>query len=260
MTESLMKFIVKDSTQEEYTIDQLLREGSGYGIIAGRTGLGKTNILLNLSMWLAMGEPFFGLNTKKSRVLYLGFEGAKQNLQDRYTKIILRRHSEGHEESIPQDEWLHVERKDSFLLSKNKDEFKKLISPFDVVMLDPIKWAVGGDYTKPSAAAEFTKTLIEILRNEGKTAIISMQIRKRDPRVKVEEGDLFELKGAADYVEDATFAMLLERSEMRGKSVPAHEKDRYLTLYFAKHREATEDLAPVELLYNYDKCEFEVVT
>ena len=251
MPENILEFITKSSTEKDYIIDQLIRKDSGYGIIAGRTGLGKTNMLLNLSMWLAMGEPFFELNTKKSRVLYLGFEGGRENLQDRYTKLILRRTG-----PVPEGEWLQVERKDSFVLAKNKDEFKELISPFDVVMLDPIKWAVGGDYTRPCVAAEFTKTLIEILRSEGKTAIISMQIRKPDTRVKVDPGDLFSLKGAADYVEDAAFTLLLERSEMRGRNISAKEKDRYLTLYYAKHREATRDLTPVELFYDYDNCEF----
>ena len=118
---------------------------------------------------------------------------------------------------------------------------------------------VGNGYTKPDRVANFTRALIEILRQEGKIAIFSMQIRKRDPRVKIEPGDLFELKGAADYVEDAAFAVLLERSELRGKNIPVELKDRYLTLYFAKHREATRDLEPIDLLYDYDDCNFEIV-
>ena len=134
-----------------------------------------------------------------------------------------------------------------------------MIEPFDVILLDPIKWMVGADYTRPGRAAEFTKALTEMLHQEGKVAIISMQIRKRDPRVKIEPGDLFELKGAADYVEDAAFALLLERSELRGKHVATQLKDRYLTLYFAKHREATRDLDPIELHYDYESCEFHIV-
>jgi len=110
-----------------------------------------------------------------------------------------------------------------------------MIVPFDVILLDPIKWMVGANYTKPDRAAEFTKALVEIARLEEKVIVFTMQIRKRDNRIKIDPGDLFELKGAADYVEDASFVLLLERSELRGKNVANQLKDRYLTLYVNSH-------------------------
>lgn len=254
MAKELLDFMECDTSKTEYIVEQLMRPDSGYGIIAARTGLGKTNLMLNLSFWLALGNPFFKLDVRKSKVCYFAFEGGEDNLRDRYLRLIVR-------EPYPELGWLQVDRIDSLVLleKNNRDRFKKMIEPFDVVLLDPIKWMVGADYTKPGRAAEFTKALTEILHKEGKVAIISMQIRKRDPRVKIEPGDLFELKGAADYVEDAAFALLLERSELRGKHVATQLKDRYLTLYFAKHREATTDLDPIELYYDYDNCEFQVV-
>ena len=118
---------------------------------------------------------------------------------------------------------------------------------------------VGHHYTQPDTVSQFTNKLTQILRHEGKIAILSMQVRKRDRRVKIEPGDLFELKGAADYVEDAAFTLLLERSELRGKGILPEQKDRHLTLYFAKHREATEDLPPIELYYDYESCQFQIV-
>lgn len=254
MPKDILDFMEHDSSKTEYIIEQLIRPDSGYGIIAARTGLGKTNMILNLSFWLALGKTFFSLNLRKSKVCYFAFEGGEDNLRDRYMRLILR-------EGVPVSGWLQVERLSSLiLLEKNSsDRFRQMIRPFDVILLDPIKWMVGADYTKPGRAAEFTKVLTNILHQEGKIAIFSMQIRKRDPRVKIEPGDLFELEGAADYVEDAAFTLLLERSELRGKHVATQYKDRYLTLYFAKHREATRDLDPIELYYDYDKCEFKVV-
>ena len=64
MPEDIMDFISKKRPQRDYIIDQLISSGSGYGLAAGRTGLGKTNMLLNLGFWLALGLPFFGLPTK----------------------------------------------------------------------------------------------------------------------------------------------------------------------------------------------------
>jgi len=72
-------------------------------------------------------------------------------------------------------------------------------------------------------------------------------------------GDVFEAKGAADYAEDAAFILMLERSDLRGKHVPAAEKDGYLTLHFAKHGEAVKDLVPINLFYGYDYCEFQII-
>lgn len=257
MIQSFKEFILSSPPQRDYLIDQLIGSDSGYGIIAGRTGLGKTNLILNLGYWLALGEPFFGLSTKRSKVCYLPFEGSDENLKERCEKILFR----GPNYDIPEDDWYQIGRIDSLVLLErnNRSRFREMIRPFDIILLDPIKWMVGGNYTKPDVAAQFTRALVEILHDEGKVAIFSMQIRKRDPRVKVEPGDLFGLKGAADYVEDAAFVLLLERSELRGRNITAHLKDRYLTLHFAKHREATRDLDSVELFYDYDHCNFQVM-
>jgi RecA-family ATPase len=75
------EFIFKEIPNKDFIIDQLISSDSnGYGVIAGRTGLGKTNMGLNLGFCLSLGKPFFGLATKKSRVIYLGFEGGESNL------------------------------------------------------------------------------------------------------------------------------------------------------------------------------------
>jgi hypothetical protein len=254
MPQDILEFVTSQQDKKNYIINQLFSTDSSYGIIAGRTGLGKTNMMLNLAFWLGKGEPFFKLQVQKRKVLYRAFEGGEENLKERCLRIMIRT-------GFPEKDWLQIERVEPFVLLEkgNVDKFKKMIEPFDIVLLDPIKWMVGANYTQPDRVADFTKTLTKTLHQDGKTAILSMQIRKRDTRVKIEPGDLFELKGAADYVEDAAFAVLLERSELRGKNVAAQLKDRHLTLYFAKHREATRDLEPVELFYEYDTCEFKVV-
>jgi len=187
-------------------------------------------------------------------VAYLGFEGGDENLRDRAIKILLRT-------SFPETDWFQRDRMEGFVLqaSGNDAKFRKLIKPFDVILIDPIKWLVGANYTKPDAVAQFTNSLTQILHQEKKVAIAAIQMKKRDNRVKLEPGDVFEIKGAADYVEDAAFVLLLERSELRSKNIPSGLKDKYLTLHFAKHREAVKDLASLELLYDDNQCEFKIV-
>ena len=253
MAQDILDFLKNDySKKKDYVIDQLIST-DGYGIIAGRTSLGKTNLLLNLSVWIAKGYLFFTYTLKKIKVGYFAFEGGEPNIQDRYQKIITR-------EGEPEAGWLDVARISPFeLTNKSVGRFKQLIAPYDLVMFDPIKWLVGRNYTNSDRVSDFTNTFTEALHQESKIAIISQQVRKSDPRNKVEPGDLWTLKGAADYVEDATFALLLERTEMRGKNIPAQSKDRYLTLYFAKHREGIEDLVPINLEYEYNRCEFKLL-
>jgi len=257
MAQDLVDFLKADFSQKkEYVIDQLI-SSDGYGIFAGRTGLGKTNLLLNISVWLSTGFMFFFHPVKRIKVGFFAFEGSEANLQDRYRKIIQRG---GENMDKLERGWCHVERIQPFILdSKSVAKFQTLIEPYDLVMFDPVKWLVGRNYTNPDRAAEFTSVFTSALHQSGKLSIISQQIRKRDNRSKCEPGDLFEMKGAADYVEDATFACLLERTEMRGKHVPAREKDRYVTLYIPKHREAVEDLDPLDLKYNYSNCKIEVM-
>ena len=135
MPKDIMEFLGEKRQERAYTIDQLFSQGSGYGLLAGRTGLGKTNMLLNLGFWLATGTPFFDLATKKCKVGYFTFEGSEDNLRERSYKILMRGF-------VPDEGWLQVDRIDSFiLLSKSgKDRFRDMLLPFDVIMLDPIKW------------------------------------------------------------------------------------------------------------------------
>lgn len=253
MPQDILDFINAPDKKHDYLIDQLISADSGYGIVCGRTGWGKTNLLLNLGAKLAVGEPFLNLQTKRQRVLYLGFEGGEGNLKDRCTKIVHR--------TFPEPNAYLVERTDSILLNTpaGEDKFLQLIENFDVVLLDPIKWMVGPNYTKPGPVSAFTAKLTKILHDQGKIAIISVQFRKRDPRHKIEPGELDEVKGAQDYTEDACFAILMEGTEMRGKSVPKHEQHKYITAYFAKTRENTRDLPPVELYYDFSTCDFTIM-
>ena len=131
MPKDIMDFMEHDSTKTEYIIDQLIRSDSGYGVCAGRTGLGKTNMMLNLSFWLALGKRFFNLKLIKSRVCYFAFEGGEDNLRDRYLRLMMR-------EAVPDKDWLQVERLNNLVLleKNNADRFRQMIKPFDVVLLE----------------------------------------------------------------------------------------------------------------------------
>ena len=69
-------------------IEELLAaDGIELMLLAGRTGIGKTNLVLHLAFCLATGRPFFGVECQKTVVGYLGFEGTHQKMADRLKKI-----------------------------------------------------------------------------------------------------------------------------------------------------------------------------
>lgn len=60
----------------------------GYAtLLAGHGGVGKSGIALNLSVCIAAGIPFFGLETQRRRVLYLSCEDRESVLHWRLTRI-----------------------------------------------------------------------------------------------------------------------------------------------------------------------------
>jgi len=81
MAQDLVDFLKADFSQKkEYVIDQLI-SSDGYGIFAGRTGLGKTNLLLNISVWLSTGFMFFFHPVKRIKVGFFAFEGTPTGRQ-----------------------------------------------------------------------------------------------------------------------------------------------------------------------------------
>jgi hypothetical protein len=69
------KQFVADFTPPDYLVDGMLQEGFLYSL-TGATGAGKTAITLRLAASCALGIPFAGRETKKTRVLYLAAENS----------------------------------------------------------------------------------------------------------------------------------------------------------------------------------------
>ncbi len=228
-----------------FLIDELLPDNPGdFGIIAGRTGRGKTAILLYLLCCLATGTPFFGIPVQKIPVGYLGFEGNKVNITERLQKMLPHF-------PTPDPGYLNLEISDQrYTLKGNVHKLAIATSGLRLLIIDRAKGLVGGDYVKPNAANRFVEDLHKALKDFDIPAIISLQIKKPHDETKVKPGDLFSIKGAMDYVEDATFVALLEQPSMK------HPPKEYSNLYFAKHREARTELNDVELEYDYSKAMF----
>jgi len=117
-----------------------------------------------------------------------------------------------------------------------------------VVIFDSLKHLVSGDYCKPEFAHAFLAALKQVSQTLQISTILCHHVRKSHPGIRVEPDDLFQIKGAADYVETATTALLLEKMK--------RTTDHYV-LHFLKARDALEELAPLELFFNRSTLRFE---
>ena len=71
--------------REKFIVEGLLKPG--LAVLAGSPKIGKSWLVLHLCSQVSKGEPFFGMPTQESDVLYLALEDSKQRLQRRLLTI-----------------------------------------------------------------------------------------------------------------------------------------------------------------------------
>ncbi len=232
--------------------DLLPDSSSAYMLICGRSGIGKTFLALNILYCLATGTPFLSHKTKQCQVGYLSMEGSDRKLLNRFNTLSTS--FPGAEDNI---HWHHT-----LAITLNEagiSQLEEIITGLDVVIIDPLRPLILGDYTTPKDANTFLKNLQRVQNETSTKVILIHHIRKPDKRVKVQPEDLqFEVKGASEYVEAATTVLLLERAHQPkdnlGKFLPRADDK---TLHFVKVKDAPTDLKPITLRFNRDSMLFE---
>ncbi len=244
--------LLKDPPVEDIIQDLLPNASTEYLLLCGRAGIGKTNVALYLGFCLATGTPFFSLKTKRSTVGYLGFEGTPRKILARFDKLQKTFGDPG--------DFLKVDRSLSFKLTRQSaDNFAHRIEGLDIVIVDPLRYMVPDDYTKPEVASTFIATLKECCDKSGAIAILLHHVRKPDRRLNVRPEDLaYEVKGATEYVDSAATVLLLERARQpRAKDgrFGSNADDR--TLHFCKVKDAPAELPPLRLRFNRETLIYE---
>lgn len=230
-------------------IQHLLPSKRGeYIAIAGRTGIGKTNLALHLAFCLATGTPFFGLECQRIRVAFLEFEGDEANIKERYDKL---------KRNFPATEGRLFFR--MMPLSDPKAMLKEIMVAAEaeacrILIVDPVKYLVLGDYLKPNDAAIFIRRFREELFLHRMAATITLPIRKPNDNSLIHPGDVYQMKGATEYADSATSVLLLEKKPHSRRS--SDEEITKVTLYFAKQRIAAKELKPIDLAFNRNRCMF----
>jgi len=239
------KEALKHEKPKSNIVEEIIPNAIGeFSIASGRTGIGKTNLLLNLAYCLATGTPFLGLNCQRVSVSYCLFEGGKRNIDERTDKIQLR--------YPPTEGYLRFSRIQPENPKALLDKIERITYGSQVIILDPLRYLVSGDYIKPRDAIQFLKEYRGLLDRKRAVGILAHNISKPNPNSLIEPGDVYQLKGATEYVDGAISVLLLEHKRQSPSTTD-------LILYFAKCKEAQREMIPIHLNYNYDKLEFEVV-
>lgn len=252
MLDDVEKWISEVRSQPDVPdlVEELIPAQSGFVLLGGRTGIGKTNLVLQLAFSVATGVDFLGLHTRRADVGYLGFEGAPNKMADRLEKLG-RSFSgwQGH---------LRFDVRTPLKLEGNETLFLAMFEGTGLVILDPLKYLVTGDYIQPRDAQRFVAGLLRLADSLGAPILVSHHIRKPDMRGLFEPGDLYELKGAGDYVEAATTVMLLERERQghrpTGGFAPVNRD--HSELYFPKTRDAVAALESIPLRFDRERLLF----
>lgn len=241
--EEWVEDIAKRKPRRNVIQDILPAKRGEYIAIAGRTGIGKTNLSLHLAFCLATGTPFFGHECRRYKVAFLAFEGDEANFKDRYDKL---------KSNFPPTEGRLFFG--MMPISNPKHMLKEVFNDTkgcSILILDPVKYLVSGDYLKPRDAAIFVRKFRENLAHHRKAAIISLPIRKPNVNSLIQPGDVYSMKGATEYADSATSILLLEKKPYSRSS------SNKVTLHFAKHRIASKPLKSIDLRLKRKKCMFE---
>ena len=241
--------MIQRQPQREDLINQLLPNGSGIMLLAGRPGVGKTNLALLLGLCLASGKPFLGFSCKRATVTYLAFEMADDKYLARFDKLLPQFPS-----SVVDN--FRFARILPTKLKQVDSDFLSLLTGASIVIIDPLRYLVAGDFIKPQDAATFISIINEIARKYDISFILIHHVKKPQGFLRVEPDDLYQLKGATEYVDAATTVLLLEKAKISFSKGFGSSKDRYI-LYFAKTRDALAEIEPVKLVFNRDKLLFE---
>jgi len=236
-----------DKTPEApFIIDQLLPDNrQAFSIICGRPEIGKTNLALYLAFCLALGKPFFSFKTEQKKTGYLFMESGTFQIGTRVRKLA------NHFREIPPK--LHIQPIDPTPLTPiGYLKLAELIAGLEVLIIDPLKFLIPGDYMKPTDVMKALTTLLKLQNDFSFTSILIGHIRK-PPTKGIEDPDDYwtNLKGPTEYLEMANSALMLTKprhSRDNKGHFSSNQNDRQL--HFIKSRDASRELEHLNLRFD----------
>jgi len=224
-------------------------------LLAGRPGIGKTFLLLDILSCLASGIPFMSHKVKTAKVGLLTLEGDETKLLNRIETII---------KSYPDAEsnlaWSHTIPV-KLNSSKGKEWLRSQFMGRQVVGVDTLT-KLTGDINSPKEVGAFLATLKEVMAETDTSVIGTLHCRKPDKRIKIQPSDLiFEIRGAVDFVAEAQSVLLLERAKQtRGEFGKFGSNVTKRSLYTAKLKDSPTDEGGIDLAFDDTMLRFLPIT
>ena len=237
--------IVDGRPKLAHLIEDIQPDAPGeYSIIGGRTGIGKTNLQMQMALSLATGTPFLGKRCEPVEVAMLAFEGPEQNLRERYGKL---------RKQFPDDEGrFHFEflpAQSRYAMFETVKERLEKTPACRVAIIDSVKFIVDGDYLKSQFVVQFLEELKTHLAKIGMSAVIALPIAKpQNKGVLIDVEDVYEVKGCTEWVDPAITTILMERRYRKHKE--------HVSIGFPKTRIAVKDVPTMKMFFDKDRCLF----
>ena len=198
-----------ESDDDQWLVRQLVPRG-GMGFLAADPELGKTTLLVQLSLLLAAGRPFFGYHTVPSRALLIAAEGARRSLAARVHRAA---RTLGVPTATPT--WfIQGPSIESFFLRDGP--FAEMLAEAKphFVILDPLKQFWKGD---ENSADSFTENVTRPLKAFGATYGCTFCLIHHHRKAQVgEEGGPHQGRGTGVMFADADFWWRLTRDKEAG--------------------------------------------
>jgi len=173
-------------------------------LLASRPKAGKSYLLLQLAQAIDTGIPFLGRPTTKASVLYLALEDGERRVHER----------------IQMRKWKPQNVSFTFGLlplgGDGMEQLRNAAGPYDVVVIDTLRAACGGDIDENDNAemGKIVQDLADYAHTEHKTAIISHHTRKGDAE------DAFDLIRGAGAIRGAyDVGLLIQRKPKEAEAV-----------------------------------------
>ena len=186
-------------------IADILPDDAGeYIMISGKTGIGKSIVTLHLAYCLANGEPFYGYPSVAQDVSYIAMEGGRSNWRDRILKVTSQYKSS-------KKLFFDLIEPHDLLRDNARQDLIERCKGSQVIIFDNLRQITAGQYLSPEYAAQWLKVYQLFLKDLGAVGVLTHHIKKKDNRYLIEPDDVYQLKGATEYVDAATTVLLIER-------------------------------------------------
>lgn len=242
----LSKFLAEKSSLD-WIVGGQIPEG-GFGFLVADPWLGKSTLLSQVALQLAVGRALFGMRVgRRFRVLVLSKEGSRAAFRERVRTAAKKL---GIEEKSAEDWMIHTEGPGEFLLGSSRMEAIVRESGADLVILDTLRLFWEGDENKPEQfSSRVTRPIRDLNARYGATFWVVHHHRKAVDETTGEELGWQKGRGTGAMYGDSDFWWRLEKV----KGAPDGRR------IFCDKNKYGRAFDPIDLVYDGGNAIFRVV-